>query len=149
MVIAQPYRILTKEAIKRNASYIKGDVLDAGCGPVLRYKDLFKFDKYITTDIDPNSGADIICSVEKIKVLDNSVDSVICTGVLGDIYDPQIPIKEFNRILKSGGYCLLVDNFVGFMHDQPIDYFRFTNFYLEKTFRDNGFEIIKSKKLNK
>jgi SAM-dependent methyltransferase len=147
MVIAQPYRILTSRVIKKNSDYIKGIVLDAGGGPILRYKDLFKYNKYITVDIDPSSKADLVCSIEKIDLPNNSIDSIVCTGTLGDIYNPEIPIKEFNRLLKRNGLVMLVDNFAGFMHDQPVDYFRFTNFYLEKVFINNGFEIIKTERI--
>jgi len=147
MVITQPYRILIKEAIRKKSEFIKGIVLDAGSGSVKRYSDFFNYDKYLTLDVDAESRADIIASVEAIPLSDSSIDSIVCTGVIGDIFQPELPIREFNRILKEGGYCLLTDNFGSLMHNQPHDYFRFTNFYLERLFRENGFEIIVSERV--
>lgn len=143
MVIFQPYRYLTKRAIKKNGHYIKGKTIDAGAGSFYRYRQFFNCDQYITIDIDESLKPDIVCSVEKIPLPDESVDSVVCTGVLGDIFEPKKPIKEFHRILKNGKYCLLTDNFFGVIHNEPFDYFRFTNFYFERILKESGFKIIK------
>lgn len=124
-----------------------GTVLDAGSGSVDRYSDFFVYDKYLRLDVDPKSGADIIASIEDIPLPSGSIDSVVCTGVLGDIFQPAVPIMEFNRLLKENGYCLLTDNFSSLMHNQPYDYFRFTDFYLKKLFSENGFEIMVSERI--
>ncbi len=147
MIIFQPYRYLTKRAIKENGHYIKGKTLDAGAGSFSRYKQFFNCDQYLTIDIDENLKPDIVGSVEKIPLPDESVDSVVCTGVLGDIFEPKKPIEEFYRILKDGGHCLLTDNFFGAIHNEPFDYFRFTDFYFEKIFKENGFKVVKIERI--
>lgn len=147
MYIFQPYRFLTRKIIKEHAKYIKGKVLDAGSGSFSRYKQFFSFDEYLTLDCDKNVKADICGSVEEIPMDNSSVDSIVCTGVLGDIFEPQKVIKEFNRVLKPDGHCLLTDNFFGFIHNRPLDYFRFTDYYLKKVFTDNGFEIVHCKRI--
>lgn len=147
MYIFQPYRFLIRKIIKKYGHYIKGRVVDAGSGNWPRYKQFFNFTEYLTLDIDKAVKPDILGSIEKIPLPNLSIDSIVCTGVLGDVYKPSRAIKEFNRVLKNGGCCLLVDNFFGFIHDRPLDYFRFTNYYLEKIFSENGFELICCKRI--
>jgi len=147
MYIFQPTRFLIRESIKKHGHYIKGRVLDAGSGSFTRYKQFFNFDKYLTLDFNPKFNPDIVGSVEKIPLPNSAVDSIVCTAVLGDIFNPQRPIKEFNRILKIDGSCLLTENFFSSIHDRPLDYFRFTDYYLKKVFMENGFEIIEVEKI--
>ena len=142
MSIFQPDRYLLKKQVKKYAPYIKGVVLDAGSGEGDRYKNFFKFDKYISLDINKNSNPDIIGSVENISLGDSSVDSIVSTQVLEHIKNPQKAIEEFYRVLKSGGYCLVTVPQLNELHEEPHDYFRFTKYGLEEIFSHTGFKII-------
>lgn len=106
MYIFQPYRFLTRKTIKEHAHYIKGKVLDAGSGSFSRYQHFFDFNQYLRLDLDQKTKPDIVGSVEKIPLPNLSLDSIVCTGVLGDIFEPAKAVKEFNRILKQDGHCL-------------------------------------------
>lgn len=141
-MIFQPDRYLLKKQVKKYALYIRGVVLDAGSGEGDRYKSFLKFDKYITLDINSNSGADIIGSVENIPLKENSVDSIISTQVLEHVKNPQKAASEFYRVLKSGGYCLVTAPQLNELHEEPNDYFRFTKYGLEEIFNQAGFKII-------
>lgn len=138
----QPDRYLLKQQIKKNAKYIKGVVLDAGSGEGGRYKSFFRFDKYLTLDINPLSESDILGSVESIPLENKSIDSIVSTQVLEHVKDPQKAINEFYRILKSGGYCLITVPQSNELHEEPNDYFRFTKYGLEIIFNKAGFKII-------
>ncbi len=138
----QPDRYLLKQQIKKNIKYIKGVVLDAGSGEGGRYKSFFKFDKYLTLDINPLSKPDILGSVESIPLENKSIDSIVSTQVLEHIKDPQKAVNEFYRVLKSGGYCLVTAPQFNELHEEPNDYFRFTKYGLEIIFNKAGFKII-------
>ena len=56
--------------------------------------------------------------------------------------DPQGVIKEFYRVLKSGGYCLATVPQLNELHEEPNDFFRFTKYSLEELFKKSGFKII-------
>ncbi len=141
-MLFQPDRYLLKKQIKKNAHYIRGIVLDAGSGEIRRYKSFFKFEKYITLDINSAARPDIVGSVENIPLNGSSVDSIVSTQVLEHVKNPQKAIEEFYRILKDGGYCLLTVPQSSELHEEPNDYFRFTKFGLEETFKKVGFQII-------
>ena len=81
-MIFQPDRYLLKKQIKKYSHYINGVVLDAGSGGSERYRYLFNCDKYVTLDINPVYGADIVGSVENILAESESFDSVISMQVL-------------------------------------------------------------------
>ena len=142
-VIFQPERFLLEKQIKEYAHYIKGTVLDVGAGKIKRYASLFKYNRYITLDINPEHDPDVIASAENIPLEDNSVDSIICTQVLGDIKEPSVVIKEFHRVLKPDGVVLLTESLLNELHDEPNDFWRYTQFGLRYLFEKNGFKIIK------
>lgn len=142
MVIPQPERILLREQIKKFSHYIKGDILDVGAGSFKRYDDLLKFDKYITLDNDSANKPDILASAENMPLADSSIDSIVCTQVLGDIENFSQAISEFYRVLRPGGIALLTESLMVEMHDEPQDFWRFTKFALRRIFEKAGFEII-------
>ncbi len=141
-VIFQPDRILLKEQIKKHKDYIKGIVLDAGAGSFDRYSELFSFEKYLKLDIDKANNPDIVGSVEDIPLEDNSVDSVVSMQVLGDVENLNKAVSEFHRVLRPGGAMLLTESLISAMHDEPHDYWRFTNFSLKNLFEKNSFEVV-------
>jgi ubiquinone/menaquinone biosynthesis C-methylase UbiE len=54
-----------------------------------------------------NSKLDIVSDILSIPLPDHSVDAIMCTEVLEHIPDPLGAIKEFNRLIKPGGYLLV------------------------------------------
>lgn len=142
MSIFQPDRYLLRKQIKKYSHYIDGIVLDAGSGDGERYKNLFKFDKYVTLDIDSSHGADIVGSIENIPFESESFDSIISTQVLEHVKNPQKAANEFYRVLKPGGHCLVTVPQLNELHEEPNDYFRFTKFGLKEIFENSGFKII-------
>lgn len=146
MVIFQPERILLKKQIKKFSHHITGDVLDIGCGSFDRYSELFPFKKYLKMDIDKSNNPDIVGKAESIPLPDNSVDSIVCTQVLGDVYDLKKSFAEFYRVLKPGGKILITESLTAAMHDEPYDFWRFTNYSLEKLFQGGGFRVLESER---
>lgn len=141
-MLFQPDRYFLEKQIKKNARYINGVVLDAGSGGSQRYRSFFKFDKYIKLDINSSHHPDIIGSVEDIPLGDSSVDSVLSTQVLEHVKNPEKAAKEFYRVLKPGGYCIVTVPQMNELHDEPHDYLRFTKYGLKEIFNRAGFKII-------
>lgn len=142
MTIFNPGRILLEKQIKKYAPNLKGTILDIGSGKYLRYKSLFNYEKYITFDNDPKNNPDIMGSAEFIDLPENSIDNIVCTQMLGDIKNPTLVIKEFYKILKRGGFVLLTESLLNEIHDEPNDYWRFTEYGLKYLFESNGFKIV-------
>ncbi len=142
MYIYQPSRILLKQQIKKQSHYIKGKVLDVGAGDFSRYESLFNCKEYIKMDIKKNDNVDVVGRAEKIPFEDGKFDSIVCTQVLGDVKNTHRVVKEFYRVLKNDGIVLLTESLMDEIHDEPKDYWRFTEFGLRYLFENAGFKII-------
>jgi len=126
MTIFQPDRHLLLQFVQEHASRFEGFVLDVGGGNG-RYRRLFRHvQRYVILDKDALQNPDIIASVESIPLESNSVDGIICTQVLGDVWDVQKAIDEIIRVLKPGGLLMLTESCVAELHDEPHDYWRFS-----------------------
>lgn len=66
------------------------------------------------------------------KIEAESYDTLICTGLLEHVPDPQRLINEFYRILKPGGKLVLQASSVFSIHEGPDDFFHFTHYGFEK-----------------
>ncbi len=134
-------RIELREQIKRYAYFIKGRVLDVGAGGFSRYKDLFDVSEYVKMDIESGEDIDIVGRIENIPTPNNSFDGIVCTQVLGDVYDLRKAFSELHRVLKPEGVVLITENLFDPLHDEPNDYWRFTRHSLRRLAEDAGFEV--------
>ncbi|MBI2065502.1 MAG: methyltransferase domain-containing protein [Candidatus Zambryskibacteria bacterium] len=134
-------RIELYEQIKRHANFIKGRVLDVGASNFPRYKGLFNFDEYVTMDIEPKKGVDKVGRIEAIPFPDNTFDSIVCTQVLGDVYDLHKAFEEMHRVLKLNGVALITESLFDPLHDEPRDFWRFTKHSLRRLAEDADFKI--------
>jgi len=142
MYIFQPDRYLLRKQIAHAARHVCGRTLDIGAGERNRYGDLFSVSEYVTMDIAEGPNVSIVGSIEAIPAPDASFDSVVCTQVLEHVPHPAKAAEEMFRVLKSGGCALITAPQFNELHEEPRDFFRYTNFGLESLLRDAGFEVI-------
>jgi len=113
----------------------RGVVMDVGSKDA-RYRHLVPATEYLTLDIRPDSGADIVGDLHDVPWESDSLDTVIATEVLEHCYDPSRAVGEIHRLLRPGGVCVLSTRFLHPYHADPHDYFRFTNEGLAYLFRE-------------
>jgi len=143
MYIFQPDRYLLKQQVKKYSHYIKGKVLDVGAGKFSRYRSLFACDKYIKMDVEKSNNIDVLGSAENIPFDNETFDSIVCTQVFEHLKVPNKAAREIHRVLKKDGYCLITVPQINELHEEPNDYFRYTNFGIAEIFQRNGFQLIK------
>lgn len=134
-------RIELAQQVKRHAHYVKGRVLDVGAGDFSRYKNLFDFREYIKMDIEPGKNIDVLGKIEEIPFPDNTFDSIICTQVLGDVYELTKAFGELYRVLRPSGVALITENLFDALHNEPNDYWRLTEHSLRRLAENAGFTI--------
>ena len=137
-------------AITEFAPTLKGKILDVGCGSK-PYIKLFTYEEYIGLDIDSPSSratgkADHFYDGNAFPFNANEFDSLICQ-VLEHVFNPNAFISEINKVLKARGKLLLTVPFVWDEHEQPYDYARYSTFGLFSLLENNGFKVLKHKKL--
>ena len=145
-VIFQPDRA-QKRFLAKYCSNIRGKrILEIGSGKKVHKKliysvaDFFrKNNNNITlSDINPEFGHKI---VDITKSCPAGFDVIVCFSVLEHVFDFQNAIKNMHHSLKKGGTLLVLVPAFYPLHDEPCDYWRFTEHSLRKLF--SSFSKIK------
>ncbi|MBI1833781.1 MAG: methyltransferase domain-containing protein [Candidatus Andersenbacteria bacterium] len=124
--------------------YASGDLLDAGAG-TLAYRGMVK--KYTSsyTSVDfkaTHPELDRVADIQALPFESASFDTVLCVEVLEHVPYPAKALAELYRVLRPGGYIVITVPHLGYLHNEPHDYYRFTNYGLNVLLKDAGFEII-------
>jgi len=144
------YHIMDEEIRRCAKSYLRGKLLDIGCG-TKPYKRILSSHVTEHVGLDQpkpfNAAAevDLIGTAYNIPAKDASFDSAISTAALEHLAEPEIALRECNRILKPGGIAVYTVPFIWHLHAEPWDYFRFSKFGLHHLFEKTGFEVIEIK----
>lgn len=123
----------------------QGHLLDIGCGD-MPYRAVIghQVEAYDGLDIEPRSVAVRYTGsvTDMNQVPDASYDTVLCTEVLEHVPSPTEAAHEMARVLRPGGTVILTVPFLGRLHEEPWDFFRYTRFGLTQLFEEAGFEIV-------
>jgi SAM-dependent methyltransferase len=134
---------LIERSVALLAENLNGELLDVGCGrqPYASY-----FSHVVrkrACDFDSKKGGiDFACPADDIPLPDASLDSILCTEVLEHVPAPLAVWREFHRVLRPGGKVLLATPMYWPGHEEPHDFYRYTEYGLRRLAKDSGFEVI-------
>jgi len=86
------------------------------------------------TDVDPEFGHEVL-DIGTMDI-DTEYDSVLCLNVLEHVFDTETAVKNLRRALVEGGTLYVAVPFMFPLHDEPHDYWRFTEHALRWIFDD-------------
>jgi SAM-dependent methyltransferase len=139
---------LWKDLAQLLPRWVRGRVLDAGCGPQPYRPILEKYgtsyygvDKWIDEPA-PDARLDVQALD---SIADGSFDTVFCSQVLEYVARPDRALRECFRVLKPGGTLLLSAPFAIGIHDAPNDLFRFSPFGLRSLAERAGFAVVETR----
>jgi SAM-dependent methyltransferase len=122
-------------------------LLDLGCGKVPFYF-LYKriVDDVVCVDwentIHKNEYLDFSCDLTKpLPFEDNSFDIIVLSDVLEHIPEPEKVFVEIRRLLKTNGKLIFNVPFMYWLHEQPYDYYRYTEFALRRFLQIGKLEL--------
>lgn len=126
----------------------KGKLIDVGCGDMPYRKMLLKLvDKYESIDRERRvPEVDYEGDIQDMSILpDDAYDTAICLEVLEHVPDTGAALSELRRIIKPGGILIISVPHISRLHEEPYDFYRFTEYGLRHLLTRHGFEILESK----
>ena len=125
------------------ASHARGVVLDAGAGRLTYHPRLKAFsESVVSVDRDRvHPGLSAVADLEKLPFPKNSFDSVFCSQVLEHVPNPLSVLLEFSRTLRPGGKLILSVPHLAYLHNEPHDYYRYTEYGLRHLLGHAGLSI--------
>lgn len=125
-----------------------GKLMDLGCGEVPLYgvyRDLVK--EVVCVDwpnsVHPQTHTDIQADIsERIPCDDECVDTVLLTDVLEHVAEPLTTMREAARVLRCHGKVIIGVPFYYWIHEEPHDYCRYTEFALRRLCQSSGLEVV-------
>ena len=136
-----------------------GVLLDVGAGEQ-KYRKYCKHLQYISQDFNEYDGKgngiglqtgnwdiskiDIVSDLTSIPLGDETIDYILCTEVFEHVPNPADAVKEFSRLLHSGGKVILTAPFASLTHFAPYHYSTgFNKYWFTWHLEKNGFKDIK------
>lgn len=127
---------------------ISGSVLDVGAynvnGSVRKlFADKKRFPVYVGVDMRPGPDVDKVMRADKLEIGSETIGCLVCCEMLEHDDRMWNSVKEFYRVLKPGGFCLITTVGINFKkHDYPADYWRFTKEGLSNLMESAGFKTV-------
>jgi len=114
-------------------------VLDLGCGRG-DYRPLFHRQRYVGADVSPSfSELDCIADVNHLPFIDQSIDVVLANNLLEHVVTPHLVLDEIRRVLKPDRKIYVLVPFLIGIHQEPVDFFRYTKYGLKYLLYQAGF----------
>ncbi len=132
----------------RDEGKLEGRVLDVGSRDVNgSVRDLFPEGYYTGTDKVAGKNVDYVADfvndfdVALYTALRHSgdalesADNVLCLEMIEHTIDPGKAVRQITRLLQNGGRLVLTTRGIGYpLHDEPEDYYRFTEYAMRHFF---------------
>ncbi len=152
-IFINPFYFLRKgiiDGIYTNKKYLKGKMMDFGCG-TKPYKGILSVQEYIGVDIklpddQGNNQVDVYYDGKTIPFKTNYFDSVLASEVFEHIFNLPVILQELFRVIKPGGYLVATLPFAWDEHGVPYDFARYTSFGIEHLLKEAGFYVVKIEK---
>jgi len=134
-----------EKVIKEHA---RGLLLDLGCGHVPLYE---VYRNYVSNNVcidwagtwHKSPYLDYECDLNSLLPLpDGTFDTILLTDVLEHISNPRLLWNEMSRVLKPGGKIVCAVPFYYWLHEQPHDYFRYTEYALKMFCENNALAVL-------
>jgi len=139
-VYLERYNRLFAESMKTGAR-----LLDAGAGDA-PYKKLFQHLRYESADFEqvdkPYAKSTYVCDLcQRIPVEDARFDYIVFNQTMEHLREPTKALSELFRVLAPGGRMICTVPLFYEEHEQPFDFFRYTQFAHRFLFKQAGFEV--------
>ncbi len=98
-------------------------------------------DYYSTATDWYETRPDVFGDAQSLPIADNSVDHGLLLDVIEHLPDPERALAELHRVIKPGGTLTLQVPFLYPLHDEPLDFHRWTIHGLRRAADRHGYEV--------
>ena len=136
--------IAIEKELEPVAPYLKGHVLNAGCGErdITALLKNWQATQVDNCDIRTSIPGAFLCDLTSIPKPDLTYDSILCNAVLEHVPDPEGVMAEFYRLLAPDGYIVIAVPFLQPFHPTPLDFRRYTRTGIEQLAAKTGFQVL-------
>lgn len=137
--------VMLENSLRQCQSFVKGALLDVGCGMRPYEKTFFSGAKtYLGSDyLSDRSRPDVIASALDLPFEAESFDTVVSTEVLEHVPDPLRALREMRRVIRPDGFLILTTPMYWPRHEVPYDYFRYPYDGMLHLVKESGWELVK------
>lgn len=127
--------------------YAHGALVDLGCGQLPCYgMYATHVDSVICLDWDSSPHnlphVDVLADLNKpLPLKDGSFDTILLTDVIEHVNNPSSLWGELARIARPNGTLIVGVPFMYWLHEQPHDFYRYTEYALRHLCHENGFDV--------
>jgi len=116
-------------------------ILDVGAGRGDFAQALQGFDS-LALDVYPYPEVDIVCDLTQVNPFkEHRFDAILLMNVLEHVYDTDKLVQVSCSLLKPGGLILVAIPFLVKIHQEPVDYVRYTHYALKQLGHSHGLKI--------
>ena len=116
-------------------------VLDVGAGRA-DFKQLFAQHDYLGLDVYPYPELDLAVDlIQTCPFREGSFDLVVLANVIEHVYEYRALVMRCAGLLKPGGRLLITVPFLLKLHQEPVDFQRYTRFSLAKMSEECGLQV--------
>jgi SAM-dependent methyltransferase len=129
--------------------FARGRLLDLGCGKVPLFNSYSGLvSESICVDwansLHKNEYLDFECDLTKpLPFPDGEFDTILLSDVLEHIPEPAGLWREMARVLRKDGCLIMNVPFLYWLHEQPHDYYRYTEFALRRFAELSAMKVLK------
>ena len=135
------HRILMGSKLS-NFNFSPGYTLDISSEKHASYEKDWNIELKNLINIDIDGKPNILADINNLPFKNNTISNFGCFNVLELIQFPKIAVQEIHRVLNKTGYLVGYVPFLYPIHNQPVDYWRFSNKSLYQILTIGGFENI-------
>ena len=133
--------------LERTCAALDGIVLDIGCADSRPRRYLPHDARYIGLDYFSTATdwygtlPDVFGDAQALPFADNSIDHALLLDVAEHLPEPERSFSELHRVLKPGGSLTVQVPFLYPLHDEPLDFHRWTRHGLQRAAARHGFTV--------
>jgi len=138
-----PWRKANFDFLKSILDFVpsKSEIIDVGAG-VQHFSELTKNFSTVALDFYPYTNIDVCLDFTKwLPFKKNTFDIAILSNVLEHIADPNALLSNLSKVLRPGGLIIAMVPFLISIHQDPYDFYRYTEFCLIELLNKNSFKM--------